>query len=225
MWETSNSPAWARVHRCSLSTPGGVLHRHVVAGEADHAGARAPMGVGKRRSKEGLGGHGVDSSWRRGWGGWRPPSSVAPPLSSSLRDSGRASRPCSVGETSACPLGARRHVSFQRPQPARSFCLSVSGAVAPSAPNPRRDRCLPRERAEPGGAPDASQASPTARPRSPAMPLHALGRLEAEQVRARSRAGAGPWSKGRGASRAAPRRAPPGPGRRRRTCEKAWARR
>ena len=49
MWETSNRPAAARVCRCSFSTPSGILHRHVVAGEGHHAGAELQMQGVQRR--------------------------------------------------------------------------------------------------------------------------------------------------------------------------------
>ena len=41
--ETSNRPAAVRVCRCSLSTPVGILHRHVIAGERHHLAAAADM--------------------------------------------------------------------------------------------------------------------------------------------------------------------------------------
>ena len=50
--ETSNRPAAARVCRCSLMMPVGVLHRHVVAGERHHAGAEPHVQIVQRRAPE-----------------------------------------------------------------------------------------------------------------------------------------------------------------------------
>ena len=65
---------------------------------------------------------------------------VSPPLSLGLRDfepaGPTASGPCSFGEPHAATLSSVSRL-------ARSFCLSVSGAVAPSASG-RESRCLPR---------------------------------------------------------------------------------
>ncbi len=121
----------------------GILHRHVVAGEGHHAGAEGHMLGMERGFQERL----VAMRWL----GHRVPSKVrvpsslaarcsAPPLSRDLRDfpgafaAGYARRWATPIETS--PLS-------RVPAPARSFGLSVSGAVAPSAPD-AKVRSLPR---------------------------------------------------------------------------------
>ena len=45
MWLTSNKPAAARVCRCSLITPSGILHRHLIARKRHHLGAKSNMKV------------------------------------------------------------------------------------------------------------------------------------------------------------------------------------
>ena len=71
------------------------------------------------------------------------PRRRAPPLSLGLRDSGRPRwAPCSFGVPPS-PLGQGGNFPAFI-SPSRSFCLSVSGAVAPSAPG-AKPRPLPRE--------------------------------------------------------------------------------
>ncbi len=62
MCETSKTPACSRVHRCSFMMPVGILHRHVVAGEGDHAAAQSHMGAGQGRRLSRFGGGGQRGS-------------------------------------------------------------------------------------------------------------------------------------------------------------------
>ncbi len=130
IWETSNRPALARGVQMFLQHPGSVLHRHVVAGERHHFGpARQMQRVQWRLLQERRGGrsigrkhHGALTDLSR-----TIPSkdSEKPHLSLCLRVLSR--RRARTGQTVKCLFP---DVSMSR----GSFCLRVSGAVAPSAP-------------------------------------------------------------------------------------------
>ncbi len=116
----------------------GVLHRHLIAGKGDHAGAQRAVQIVKR---------GVPQRRRFGRTRHRRTSGRAdagcvremPPLSWALRDSPDPAASCdraaaySFGER---PSRATRPPLSRAPFPPQSFCLRVSGAVAPSAPRP-----------------------------------------------------------------------------------------
>ena len=121
---------------------GRVLHRHVVAGEGHHAGAERHMLAHERRleqrlrrlrcrpssSRVGSGQPSASPSNRAGpdEARVRAPSVLRPERFPDPAGAGRLLP--SVGEAlQASPLS-------RAPAPARSFGLSVSGAVAPSAP-------------------------------------------------------------------------------------------
>ena len=121
---------------------GRVLHRHIVAREGHHAGARRDMlrmkrGLQKRLIRGGRLGHGPSKS-RAFARALRPTS--RPLCLEDLRDfpspaiNRQGLRP-SVGRVSTFTVAT---LPLSRvPAPSRSFGLSVSGAVAPSAPGSR----------------------------------------------------------------------------------------
>ena len=96
MWETSNRPACSRVQWCSVEDAGGVLHRHVVAGEGHHAGAKGDM-LGMKR--------GLAGAARRLWTG----SAIGFPQRRAFH---RASRP--VLRAPSVPRPERFPRRFQR---------------------------------------------------------------------------------------------------------------
>ena len=143
-----------------------ILHRHVVAGEGHHAGAERHMGavqrrrLQRRRRRAGLSVGGLIAlGFVFGFGhrhsrvtdrcaARRLPCRCAPPLSRDLRDfTCEAAR---SRDFAGLPPSVSRTMSpaaFQSASSARSFCLSVSGAVTPSAPRrtpERPPRSLPR---------------------------------------------------------------------------------
>ena len=136
MCETSNRPALLARPVVLGQDAGRVLHRHVVAGERHHAGAEratcsAWSGVVRERSScDGGFGHRLRPRKTRATG--LRPVRRAP----SVRDLRDFPAPAGAASSLRPSVGdALRSSPLSRvPAPARSFCLSVSGAVAPSAP-------------------------------------------------------------------------------------------
>ena len=126
MCETSKRPACSRVHRCSFSTPVGVLHRHVVA--ARTATMRAPAARWASVSGVVLSAWSVTAGEDSGDGRGRPdirPVRSSPPLSCGLRDSG-------LREAALAP-------SASRPDPSSPAALS-SVHLTPAVLLPERFR-------------------------------------------------------------------------------------
>ena len=138
--ETSKRPAFSRVCRCSFNTPDGKLHRHIISGELHHFAPSARCSVLSGVFFKALICHFIRPTTKR-----RDQRSGDPGCHGNLRDFARTQ----TASRSAYSFGGTAHLE-RRPLsslrwPMRSFCLRVSGAVAPSAPGrPINDAILSR---------------------------------------------------------------------------------
>ena len=131
MCETSNRPAWRRVQLCSAMIPSGILDRHVVAAELDHArrqashaghGAGSSSGLCSGRAPHFL----SDSYAQRRY-------ATAPPLSDGPeRFTAPESAAYSVGGGTSCPRAFQRvrHPAVLLPERFRGGCAFGGGLTS-----------------------------------------------------------------------------------------------
>ena len=169
--ETSKRPA-AFAHVAVLGDDAGrILDGHGIAGEGHHARTEFAMQAGERRLAEvvGVGGFGQTRVLRQGLRrGAGPNDPSAPPLSREPERFPGNHRPAQAGVpvTPSVSRPTRGRLLSRVSPTVRSFCLRVSGAVAPSAPNRSPGPVSPGGRVAGQSEPARRNATPSRLPRT-----------------------------------------------------------